>query len=481
MKVQLRPHQIEFKSKIRESLAHNKWVICCAATGFGKTITFVDIVHDALNKKRTVLILTESRKIYDQISSEFPSFLMIAKGKKYNFIKKGGVNIAMAQTLRRRSNLIQQFKELGNELLVIVDEAHIGTTASVVRELRHSGNYGLGFTATPDGTKSKHIPELYESIVIGSQPYELIQLGYLSKYYHFEKQSVDISNLRMKGGEFTEESQEEAFDAKGLFGGFIEDIKKQTFKKCMIFVSSIKSAEHHALELRNVGYRVAVVHSGNKESQDDLKHYEDLKSGIDICVSVNMVTAGYDFPSMDLGIIRRSTTSLALYNQMVGRMARISPNKERFTILDYGGNASRHGAWNSFIDWSELFKGKPPKTNLEMIGGIRLCEECGYAMEQAIRKCPECGHEKAVEQIEEVDGVLVDVLAKIKAIEGKRLSELNHLELAYYAKFSGKIQLCNRVASSDPDKLEGYRKAMGYRKGWQNYQKLGRSYHDSVI
>lgn len=474
--------QLDFKNKIKKKLLINRRIIGCAPTGFGKTVVFTDFTNDAISKGTTVLIITESRKIYEQIEAQFKDYLIIARGEKHEFIKIGGVNIAMAQTLVRRNNLIEQFKQLGSNLLVLIDEAHIGTTATVAKKLINEDCFMVGFTATPDGRTCKHLIDIYQDIAVGIQPFDLINLGRLTQYYHLEKRTVDLKGLRKKGGEFTEESQQVAFGGKKVFAGFINDFKKLKFRKCMIYTSSIKSCEEHADELIGAGFKVVTIHSKNPNAEQDLALFEDLESGIDICISVDMVTKGYDFPEMDLGIIRRATTSLPLFFQMVGRLARVAKGKEKFLIIDYGENATRHGAWNRFVDWQNLWRDiKEEKDGAENISGIRFCEECGYAMEQRIKTCPSCGFIKEEKMIEEVNGVLVDVLQKMNSLKGKRLSELTAQELAYFAKFTGKYQLCNRVASSHPDKLEEYRKVMGYNFNWKKYQTIGRPFKDIYV
>lgn len=55
------------------------------------------------------------------------------------------------------------------------------------------------------------------------------------------------------------------------------------------------------------------------------------------------LTTGFDYPELEAVLLARSTMSLALYYQMIGRAMRIHPNKESAWIIDLGGNIKTFG------------------------------------------------------------------------------------------------------------------------------------------
>ena len=201
----LRPYQQAFITNLRKCLAQSTKILAVMATGAGKTKCFLSITNTALQRGTTVLILTESSKIFRQIAHEQPAAKHISAKQKYVYIEPGGLYIAMAQTLQRRPQIIEQLHALSNRLLIINDEAHVGTATVVLRHVRDA--YLLGFTASPDYRFGKHLPELYKGIVVGAQPQELVEAGYLASYYHYEKKAADLSGLKKgKDGDFTEQS-----------------------------------------------------------------------------------------------------------------------------------------------------------------------------------------------------------------------------------------------------------------------------------
>ena len=471
--VQLRPYQIRLIAEIRKGLAKHKHILAVAATGAGKTKTFIAIAADATLKGTTCLILTESTKIFKQTAAELNA-IQIYAGTQLTYIEPGRLHIAMAQTLARRTNLIFQLAALGSRLLTIIDEAHIGTPTKTIKAMPDC--YRIGFTATPDFKVAPHLPELYKGIVIGPQPQELVEQGFLSPYYHKERRAADLSTLAKKGGEYTEQSQFAAFEKPQVFAGLHEDLKNTPYKKCLIFCSSIKHCNNLAIELRSQNYIVAEVHSENPQSNAELAMF--MHGTIDICVSVGILTKGFDMPQIDLIILQRATTSLALYCQMVGRGSRIYPGKLRFTVLDYGGNATRHGLWNFEHDWEEKWNPKKKKKKGEGVAPVKECPKCNLLVSVNIMICPECEHVWERKEPEFVAGEMVDVTAEYDKLRGRQIASLSPPELAAYAKVTNKKAFAIRVAKSlfqsgQNDYLVNFADAMDYKAGWTGFQTAG--------
>ena len=67
------------------------------------------------------------------------------------------------------------------------------------------------------------------------------------------------------------------------------------------------------------------------------------KGKIKCLVNVGVLTTGFDYPELEAVLIARSTMSLSLYYQIVGRGMRISPKKKNAWIVDIGGNINFFG------------------------------------------------------------------------------------------------------------------------------------------
>lgn len=473
--VTLRPYQNKFVHNLRMGLAEHRKVIGCAATGSGKTKVFLSIIRAAIANGTTVIVITEASKIYKQIQEEIGKIIEIKAGVRYVWVEPNGLYLAMAQTLIRRPHIIEQFAVLGRKLLVITDEAHVGTSAGILRQIPEA--YHIGFTATPDYRAAKHLPEIYNGIVVGPQPDELVQLGFLSPYFHFERKSADLAGLQKDSrGDFSESSQERVFETAQVYDGLIDDLRTVPYKKAIVYCSSIKHCRKVSDQLREHGYRIAEVHSGLPDNESDFNLAQFMAGPVDICTSVGILTKGFDFPDIDLVVLQRATASLPLYLQMVGRGSRIAPGKKRFTVLDYGGNASRHGPWNWEHDWETMWKPQKNKKNKgEGLAPVKECPECGCVVHTSVKVCPNCSYEWGAGPDEEKelikDSVMVDVTELYNKIRGRWVGDLTPEELAVYAKSTNKKAYAQRVAKAkeqqQPGFLHQFALQMGYKPGWE--------------
>lgn len=463
--VTLRPYQNNFINNIRESIKLHKHILACAATGSGKSKVFISIAKGSVEKNRTVLIVSESTKIYGQIHKEIGDTVNIGDGIKDFYVQPNKIYVAMAQTLAKRPNLIKQFQDLKENLLIINDEAHIGTATKLLKQLTDA--YLIGFTATPNYKDAKHLPELYKSIVIGPQAQELVEQNYLSPYFHYERQIADLSKLKKKGSEYTEDSQRQVFQKAEVFDGFIEDLQKFNFHKCMVFCASIEHCTDTVNRLRALNYNVSECHSKNKQS--DFELFQFTNGANDICVSVGSLTKGFDEPAVDLIVLLRATLSLSLYSQMCGRGSRLFLGKSKFTVLDYGGNGTRHKPWNYLHSWDEMWNKLPKEKG---VAPIKICKGCGFMMSVSVNPCPECGeitiHIPSEKEIKETQ--LVEITANYNKLRGRNISTLSALELFHYVSQTNKKEFAKRIAKAKGSLyLNEYAKLMKWKYGWQNH------------
>ena len=87
-------------------------------------------------------------------------------------------------------------------------------------------------------------------------------------------------------------------------------------------------------------------------------------SDVDVLVSVDLFSEGFDCPDVEFIQLARPTLSLAKYMQMVGRGLRVAEGKEYCVILDNVGLYKRFGLPSVDRDWQSMFEGR---TSLEDI------------------------------------------------------------------------------------------------------------------
>lgn len=456
-----------------------------APTGAGKS-HIINVTVKRLEKAGFIpLVISDSLKIHKQLVKECNACRIDAGVSKYFFqILNGYCYVAMAQTLSRRNVIIEEFKKHNANVVIIVDECHRNTMTKLVEEIQPK--YLIGFSATPHFRWAKHLPKLYKSLIAGPQIKVLIRDGFLCHYRHVVRTGANLDELETNSsGEYTDESQEKVFSGKKMYDGMFEDLPKELNGKCVIYVSSIRQCEATYNQLVERGYKVTRYHSELENADYELAKFTHTHDA-DICVSVSALTMGWDYPPIKLIVLWRSTNSLPLYLQMIGRASRpVSPemaervfglkdyHKDQFTVLDYGGNFERFGAWDMDRDWEELWQDPKKKRSISTYAGVagsKLCPVCQALLSLTARSCYNCGYMYPEDEMELIEGKLLEVKNTLEALKERRIGDLSPNELANYAKYYDKklfaIRVAKHHAQKNPEFLKEFGKSMGYHTKW---------------
>ncbi|HEY1025329.1 MAG TPA: DEAD/DEAH box helicase family protein [Sphingobacteriaceae bacterium] len=466
------PYQEELIKETSRSLREHQAVIVQAPTGAGKTIIMLNMIHRGLQKGNTFLVISETRKIYRQLVNEF-SGIEINANVKSLYIQTGRCYVAMAQTLKRRPVILEQFKRLENRLITMADEAHINTMTPILKSLDQS--YRIGLTATPYFKYAKHLPEIYKHLVHGPQVEELIQLKKLCDYKHIARTRGDLSLLELRNGEYSEASQDKVFNSTAVYDGLFEDLRTIPFNKAIIFVASIKSADALTESLQGHGFAATCFHSGLANGEYELAKFTELRLA-NILVTIRSLSKGWDHKPIDLVVLNHKTTSAALYLQEVGRGSRVIDGvKHFFTVLDYGDNWKQHGLYFENRDFTKLWNQSPKKKrDGEGVAPVKLCPKCDSLLSASVRVCQYCGEEFPIVEKELEIGDLVEITQDYSELAGKRLSELSPYQLSVYVKTLNKKPFGARVARAREQEVAGflheYAGFMGYKTTWVDFQ-----------
>lgn len=467
-----REYQIKLISEIPRCLKLYERIIVQAPTGSGKSHIINETVKKIMNAGKTALVLSDNITIHGQLLVECNGHKIDSK-IKFLHIFPGQCYVAMSQSLSRRDEIIDQLKKLpAGNLVIILDEAHRNSMTPIAINI--NAKWMIAFTATPHYRWAKHLEKVYKHCIVGPQISELIGIGKLSHYKHIIRTQANLVELKMSNGEYTEESQDKVFGGAKMYEGLYEDLPKQNFKKCVIYVASIKLCEEVYEKLKSTGYNVTRYHSNVPRECLDMF----TKGSCNICVSVSALTLGWDYPPIDLIILWRATTSLVMYLQICGRGGRPLPDKTFFTVLDYGGNYDRFGPWDMDRDWSGLWKAPPKKRTTNTYAGVagsKECPICHMLLAVASRSCFNCGYIYPESEIALIEGQIMEVRNSLDAMNGKKIADFTIDELILYAREVGKKQLAIRVAKrmeqERPGFLLEFALRMNYSQAWVNYQK----------
>jgi superfamily II DNA or RNA helicase len=331
-------------------------------------------------------------------------------------IPKNQVLVAMTKTLFiRRDKIPQDLK------FVIVDECHvwefnklfdylgnakiIGFTATPVRLSRKQvhkctrcGTYYDTTTNCCDfetemGSVKETMSDVYDDIVVGENIEGLIKGGFLvqDENYFFD---FDDSKLKVDGsGEFTQVSLFDTFSTDQYQESLLKAYQDIALgKKTMIFTSSTKLNAIYADLFKE--YNVKTYDSVNNkpnERQAIVEWFRDTPGAI--LLNTQCFTKGFDICDVEAIILARSTMSLSLYIQMIGRGARITKkiDKDKIIVIDGGKNIEKHQYFSYNRNWKKIFRDKKYKNRLE---NIVECTNCGFInLKNECENCQTCNWE----------------------------------------------------------------------------------------
>lgn len=395
----LRPYQQDcVDAIINQIMTSSSPIVANLATGAGKSLIIAElakIIHEK-SKGKSILCLAPSAELVTQnrekylVTGEPASIFSASLGAK---CLRHPVVFGTPQSVK---NSIEKFGE--RFAMVIIDEAH-GMTNSVkhiIDELRKKNNKlrVVGVTATPyrmgsgfiygidDNGKSLPPDQFktpyFERMVYKVDANYLIEQGYLSKPIigQIGGESYDTSKLELnKMGKFDSAEVDKAFVGHGRkTAAIVADIIAKSYnrKGIILFASTIQHAQEILASLPPELSAIVTGETPKQDRQNILKRFKAQQ--IKYIVNVAVLTVGFDAPHIDVVALLRATESAGLFQQIIGRGLRLSPNKNDCLILDYAENIDRH------CPDGDLFNPK-----IQTFGGAKSEE----FLEQ---KCPECDH-----------------------------------------------------------------------------------------
>ena len=349
LKVSLRPYQKECLDAIDKGFYEKnlKSAIVSLPTGGGKTIIFSSY---AFNKNLRTLVLAHRDELIEQALEKY---VFLTEKKENTGVIKSGIWEVKLFTAGSVQTMYQNLDKVDGKHfdLVITDEAHhyVASTFKAVIDKLLETNPNLkllGVTATPFRSDDKNLQDIFEEMVYSIDIKELMRLGYLvpvkgKKVYL----PVNLDTLKISYGDFTSRSISEAFDEDEINKLIVQKWKEEAEdRKTIFFLSSVDHAQKLAYLFSKEGIPAQFVESkmSLKQRQEVIRNFREGKTKI--LTNMNILTEGFDDPSVECIAIVRPTKSLNLYTQIVGRGLRLSPEtgKKDCLILDFTGISEKH-------------------------------------------------------------------------------------------------------------------------------------------
>lgn len=381
------------------------------ATGLGKSLVVAEMCRRLLQSYPTMRILmaVHVRELVAQNYQELRRLWPEAPVGIYS----AGLNSRDTHQRIIFSSIQSIFKKaelLSPRQLVIIDECHLVPAAGEGMYLtmldglrRHYPNLKvLGLTATPyrldSGRLDRGDNRIFDRIVYSYGVGEGVEAGYLAPLTAKSGAvEIDVRNVEKRGGEFVASALNAAANRSDIIARAVEDViaRGADRKSWLLFCSGVDHAHAVCEALRERGIIAACV-TGNTPSDERDRIISDFKAGrIRALTNAQVLTTGFNAPSVDLIALLRPTLSTGLYVQMMGRGTRKADGKENCLVLDYAGNVRRHGPVDAIhIKDKRSATGEGDDTGKVDIDEVQAkqCPDCNALLAIQVRECPDCGH-----------------------------------------------------------------------------------------
>ena len=367
--IQLFDYQEDMVKRVQEAFRHHDSVMVQMPTGTGKTYLLAALV--GLFLKEEVWVVAHRRELVSQIKDTLEKF--------FSSLKSTSIKVISIQWLSRHYGEMEE-----KPGLIVIDEAHHAlaeTYAEVMNAYPKAKK--LGLTATPYRLNGKGFTDLFDTLLCSWSMERFIAEGRLSlyDYYSIKPDSaaqLQIDSLQKRGadGDYQQKELNEVMDVKPSLKRLCLTIKEYVpGKKGIVYAISIQHAEHIAEFYRENGIKAVAISSKTPlaERQELIERFKassllsslnSTSDEIEVLVSVDLFSEGFDCPDVEFIQLARPTLSLAKYMQMVGRGLRVAEGKEYCVILDNVGLYKRFGLPSVDRDWQSMFEGR---TSLEDI------------------------------------------------------------------------------------------------------------------
>jgi len=338
--VKLQTHQVDCIKAIDDYWKIDNRQLIQMPTGSGKTFVFLKYLSD---KSKRSLIICPTRELQEQIADSALNFFHASEisTKESSKPKFKRVNIWVAQSiqLKFRGNLLdQQFD------YIVIDEAH-RAMSNMYRDFissysENNPNFRLlGFTATPERSDDLSLLDMFGKLTFSKNIFHLIEEKLLSDICGHRIKTFQLFNKKMGATGDIIQKNLKCLDNETRNNIIFKTYKENCLdKKTLIFCVSINHAENISNLLQSQGYAADYV-SGKMSKSIRRKKLQDFKSGkIDVLCNCQLLTEGFDEPSIENLIIARPTLSKTLYCQMIGRGLRIYPGKKVCNLYELTDN-----------------------------------------------------------------------------------------------------------------------------------------------
>jgi superfamily II DNA or RNA helicase len=256
--------------------------------------------------------------------------------------------VGMIQTVHSR---LDRFDPRAYDI-VVIDECHhaVAKTWRTVAE-HFEPKLRLGLSATPEREDGAPLNDMFSEIAYECSIKDAIDEDLLVRPRAIRVETtVSLDDIRVLRGDFDPRQLQGTLNTPAR-NEIIADtyVARALGVKCIIFCSGVEHAQSVAAALSARGV------SADWVSGDDPKRGEKVKAfqagAITVITNANLLTEGFDDPSVAAIFIARPIKSRPLYAQIIGRGLRLADHKDSCLIVDFADVTRKYHLltpWNFF-------------------------------------------------------------------------------------------------------------------------------------
>jgi len=468
MAIELRPYQNGIVDGLRAGFrdGHERQVLS-ASTGAGKSIVMMHMVKSAVEKQSRTIFICERRNLIDQFSAHLDSEGIdhgIIMAKHWRFRPEAMVQVASVQTLERMETW-PDFK------IAFIDELHASMRKSIVNMLEtRKGIKVVGATATPFHPL---IGKYFTNVVSAPPMFELVNMGNLVPFRVFVAHEINTDGVKVVAGEWQKDELEDR--GRQIVGDIVTDYLKLSGdvfgrkSKAICFSCGIAHGAELVESFNAAGINAIQLASGvdDEFKAEVLRDFARPDSGIDILISVDMLSRGFDQTDIEHVILARPLKkSFSQHVQMIGRGARSHEGKTLCVVQDHCNN------WLRFADeWEDFYNNgvttlssdvdkKPKKEPSKKEKEAAKCPKCNAFWPSNSDTCLHCGH------VRQRANNLIVAPGEMREISGAAKKEKFTSEYKEYF-YRGMIGLLRSLGKNESRAFYLYKEKFGIEPAWK--------------
>ena len=341
----LYPHQVAALAAVKSYIKSDHTAgLIGMPTGTGKTVIFCTLGHD-LGWPTLILVHRDElvTQTIDTLEWVWPAASAgVIKAERNEWCGHDAVVASVASLHGGRLKRMPRDR-FG---LIVVDEAHHATADSWVRVLDYfDSRFILGCTATPERFDGRSLADRFgDKALFTYQLRDAIEDGQLARLTQYQIHTdASLDGVAYRMGDYAEGELARAVNTPARNRVIVEAFQGHaSSRRAIAFCVDVQHGRDLAKAFRDAGIRAECV-TGATPIDERRQLLADFAAGkIRVMANCQVLTEGFDDPSVDCILMARPTASRGLYTQCIGRGLRKFPGKSDCLVLDITDNSTKH-------------------------------------------------------------------------------------------------------------------------------------------